>query len=119
MSDDGVPKTMMRFTGDPETINEIAGLIRESGAAESVRVDTEEDTGVGSDFALETVAAAIAILSTLFFDRAIVPSLWQLLRKKRPGTKVVIETPTRTVSIVASTALTEDELRAILAPLLT
>jgi hypothetical protein len=54
--------------------------------------------------------------STLFFDKAIVPTLWNLLRR-RPGSRLSIETPTRTVEIRSSIELTEDEVERLIASL--
>jgi hypothetical protein len=109
-------KTSVRFRGDPELVEEIARLLEASDGAEVLRIETEEDTDAGVDFGLDVVATLVGLVGSLFFNGAIVPSLMQALRKK-PGSKITIETPMRTVSIVSSTQFSEDEVRRLIASL--
>jgi hypothetical protein len=62
---------------------------------------------------LETVATITAIVSALFFDGPIVPQLCAVLRRHR-GTRISIETPTRSVSIEVTGDLSEVSLKKIL-----
>src|SRR5690242_21010938 len=98
-------KTSVRFRGDPELVEDIARLLEANDGAEIVRHETEEDTDTGVDFGLVEIATLVGLVSNLsgfFFQAPIGLSLLQIFRKK-PGSKITIETPTRTVSIVSST----------------
>lgn len=112
---DGRP---IRIQGDPAVVEEVAALVKESEEAEYVRTEQDDSGGIGADFALETVATVIAIASTLFFDGAIVPKLYALLRRHR-GTRISIETPTRSVTIEVTGDLSEESLRKVLSELAT
>ena len=109
----------VRIQGDPAVIGDITELLDESSEAQSVRVDEDSTGGIGADFALETIATITAIVSSLFFQKPIVPSLLAILRKKE-GTKITIESPVRTVTIQSNRALTpaalEDIIGAVLTP---
>jgi hypothetical protein len=110
----------IRIQGDPEVIDEIAQLVQESGAAKLDRIERDESAGIGADFVLETVATIIAIVSGVsgpLFDKPIVPGLWKILRRHR-GTRVTIETPTRTITIESTGDLNEESLRTALDALL-
>jgi len=112
-------QTSVRFRGDPELVEDIARLLEVNEGAEIVRHETEEDTDTGVDFGLLEIATLVGLISNLsnFFSKEpIVPSLLQIFRKK-PGSKITIETPARTVSIVSSTQLSEDEVRKLIATL--
>lgn len=105
-----------RVLGEPAVIEEISELVRESDEAELVRVEQIDSGGIGADFDLNTTASLVTIASFLFFEGGIVPKLWSILRR-HPGTKVTIETPTRTVSIESTEALTPEALGTILGAL--
>jgi predicted nicotinamide N-methyase len=107
-------KTSVQIQGDPPVIEEIAAVISGSDEAELVRTESSDQAGIGADFALETVAVIIAIVSDVFFDKPIVPALFKILRRHK-GTKITIETPTRTVSIESTADLSEESLQRILA----
>jgi hypothetical protein len=106
----------VRIQGEPDVIDEIADLVQSSGEAEFLRVEQDDTGGIGADFALETVATIIAIVSGLFFDKPIVPKLWDILHRHR-GTRVVIETPTQTVTIESTKELTKESLQTALTAL--
>ena len=109
-------KRLVRFRGDPELVVELERLLEASGDAEVVRFQTEEDTDTGVDFGIEVVATLVGLIGTLFFKDPIVPSLIHIFRKK-PGSKITIETPERTVSMTSSTDFSEDEVRKLIAAL--
>jgi hypothetical protein len=106
-------KTTVRFRADPELVEDIARLLEASDGAEILRRKTEEDTDTGVDFGLVEVATLVGLVGSLFFKEPIVPSLLQIFRKK-PGSKITIETPRRTVSIVSSAQFSEDEVRRLI-----
>jgi|GEM_PF-4283534 len=108
----------IRIQGDPSVIEEIAALIEESDDAKYLRTEQDDSGGIGADFVLETIATVIAIASNLFFDGPIVPKLFTVLRR-HPGTRISIETPTRTVSITSTGSLSEESLQNILRELTT
>lgn len=110
----------IRIQGDPEVINEIAQLVQDSQHAELVRIERDDSAGIGADFMLETVATIIAIVSGvsgLLFDKPLVSGLWKILHRQR-GTRVTIETPTRTITIESTSDLTEESLQTALKALL-
>jgi hypothetical protein len=111
-------QTSVRFRGDPELVEEVARLMEASDGAQVLSRKTERDSDTGVDFDLSLVMEVVGFVSALFFSGPIVPSLVKALRKK-PGSKITIETPTRTVSIVSSTELSDDEVRRLIASLAT
>ena len=106
----------IRVQGDPEVIDDVAALMDGAEECDLLRIETDDLGGIGADFALETVATAVGLASALFFDGAIVPSLWRLLRRHK-GTTITIETPTRSVSITSSDDLTPEMLGDLVATL--
>lgn len=106
-------ETPIRIQGDPEVIEEIAALVRSSSHARFVRVEQDDQGGIGADFVLETVATLIAIASGLFFEKPILPNLYKLLNRHK-GTTITIETPTQTVSIESTKDLSLESLKAVL-----
>ena len=109
--------TAVRIQGEPDVVGEISELIQASKDAEFVRLEQDDTGGIGADFALETVATVIAIVSGVFFDKPIVPALWNILHRHK-GTKVTIETPTQTLTIESTGNLTKDSLQIALDALL-
>ena len=107
----------VRIQGDPEVIGEISELIRGSDEAQFIRVEMDDTGGVGADFILETVATVISIVSGVFFDKPIVPKLWEILHRHK-GTKITIETPTQTLTIESTGSLTKESLQTALSVLL-
>ena len=76
----------IRIQGDPEVIDEISQLLRDSEQAELVRIERDDSGGIGADFVLETVATIIAIVSGasgLLFDKPLVPGLWKVLHRHK------------------------------------
>lgn len=106
-------KTSVRFRGDLELVNDIEQLLEESNAAEVLEFQAEEDSGTGAEFGVELIATLVGLVGSLFFDGPIIPSLVQIFRKK-PGSKITIETPRRTIVVTSSTDFSEDELRKII-----
>jgi hypothetical protein len=106
-------QTSVRFRGDPELVEEVARLLETSDGAQILARNTETDDDTGVDFDLSSVIEVVGLVSTLFFSGPIVPSLLRALRRN-PGSKITIETPTRTVSIVSSTELHPDEVRRLI-----
>ncbi|MFF4427121.1 hypothetical protein ACFY04_41355 [Streptomyces sp. NPDC001549] len=110
---DGRP---MRIQGDPDVIEEIAALVRESDVAEYMRTEEDDSGGIGADFNLEAVATLIGIASSLFFEGPIVPKLYGILRR-RPGARISVETPTGSVSIKVTGDFSEESLYRALSEL--
>ena len=105
----------IRIQGGPEVITEISALIEASDQAQLIRVE-QDDSGVGADFILETIAAIVAIVSALFFDKPIVPQLWEILHRHQ-GTKLTFESATQTVTIESTGKLTIEDLTKALSAL--
>jgi hypothetical protein len=103
----------VRIQGEPDVIGEISEVVKASDKAEFVRAEQDDTGGIGADFVLETVATIVIIASGLFFDEPIVPKLWGILRRHR-GTKIMIETPTQTVTIESTGELTKESLQTAL-----
>jgi hypothetical protein len=106
----------VRIQGEPDVIGEISGLVQASDQAEFLRVEQDDTGGIGADFALETVATIIAIVSGLFFDKPIIPKFWEILHRHR-GTRVTIETPAQTLTIESTSELSKESLQAALSAL--
>lgn len=104
---------LIRIQGDPAVIDDIAAVVQASDDAEYLRTEVDDSGGIGANFELETVATAIAIASALFFEGPIVPKLYALLRRHR-GTRISIETPTRSISVEVTGDLSEASLRQAL-----
>jgi hypothetical protein len=103
----------VRIQGEPDVIGEISELVQASEQAEFLRVEQDDTGGIGADFALETVATIIAIVSGLFFDNTLIPKLWDVLHRHR-GTRILIETPTQSISIESTGELTTEKLKTVL-----
>jgi hypothetical protein len=108
--------TSLRIQGEPPVIQEIAALVQDSEAAEVLRIETDDEGGIGADFDLETVSTIIGIASNLFFAGPMIPALLGIFRRHK-GTKVTIETPTRSVSIESNKELSLDQLQEMLGAL--
>jgi hypothetical protein len=106
-------KTSVRFRGDLEVVNDIEQLLEESSAAEVVEFQAEEDSGIGVEFDVELVASLVGLISNLFFDGPIIHSLVHIFRKK-PGSRISIETPRRTIIVTSSADFSENELHKII-----
>ncbi|HET9168109.1 MAG TPA: hypothetical protein VFN97_01700 [Actinospica sp.] len=106
----------IRIVGASDVITEIESLIRESDGSgvKYVRTDEVEADEMGADFILETIAAVVAIVDALFFDGAIVPRLFGILRRHH-GTRIRVDTPTGKVTIEVTKDLSEEQLRDLLA----
>lgn len=103
----------IRIQGPPLVIAEVAALVQAADDAEYLRTELDDSGGIGADFGLETVATVIAIASALFFDGPVVPKLYSVLRRHR-GSRISIETPTRSVSIEIAGDFSQDSLRKVL-----
>jgi hypothetical protein len=106
-------KTSVRFRGDLEVVNDIEQLLEESSAAEVVEFQAEEDSGIGVEFDVGLIASLVGLISNLFFDGPIIHSLVHIFRKK-PGSRISIETPRRTIIVTSSADFSENELREII-----
>ena len=106
-------KTTVRIQGEPDVIEALAGLVKGSDEAELIRVEQDDTGGIGADFDLATIATVVAAVSKVFFT-AVLPALLKVLRR-HPGSKITIETPTRTVTVVATGDLSAKSLKRILA----
>jgi hypothetical protein len=105
-------ETSVRFRGDLELISEIEQLLDDSGEAEVIEFQAEEDSGTGTEFGIEIIATVVGLVSDLFFDGPIVPALVQVFRKK-PGSKITIETPRGSIVVTTSGDFTKEQLRKI------
>lgn len=108
-------RTAVRLQGDPSLMEEVEVLLSESGEVEMVSSGSGQG-GEGLDFDIATLVTVVGLVSSLFFDGAIVPSLWRALRRHK-GSSIVIETPLRTVKITSTEELTEEQVRQLLATL--
>lgn len=102
--------------GRPGVGEELAALLTASDDAEDIRLGEADSGSIGADFQLETVATLTAVVAALFFDGPIVPKLYSLLRR-HPGTRVTIETPTRSATLEVHGKLSEESLSRVLAQL--
>ena len=103
----------IRIQGDPDLIDEVAALVKASDDAEYLRTEQDDSGGIGADFDLVTVATVIATVSSLFFNGPIVPKLYAVLCRHR-GTRIIFETPTRSVLVEVNGDLSEESLRKVL-----
>lgn len=110
-------RTAVRLQGDPALMEEVEALLSDSDEIEVTSSDSGQG-GEGLDFDIATLATIVGLVSSLFFDSAIVPSLWKALRRHK-GSSIVIETPLRTVKITSTEELTEEEVRQLLMTLMT
>jgi hypothetical protein len=102
----------IRIQGEREVINEISALIEASDQAELIEVE-QDDSGIGADFILDIIVAIVTIVSAVFFDKPIVPQLWEILHRHQ-GTKLTFESPTQTITIESTATLkVEDLIKAL------
>jgi hypothetical protein len=109
-------RSPVRISGEPAIIEELTGVLRKQSEFDVVDVKIVENDEVSLDFNIELVATVVGLASSLFFDRAIVPTLWSVLRKRR-DTTITIESPTATVTIKATAGLTEAQIEKVIAGL--
>jgi hypothetical protein len=107
-------ETIIRFIADAEDIDLLAGAMAASEGAEVLRIEDVDDAGTGADFALESAVALVGLVQTLFVSGPIVPALRNLFRAK-PESRIVIETPSRSLTITSSDALTDAQIKSLLA----
>jgi hypothetical protein len=105
-------KVSLRLRGDLEVLYDIEQLLEENDHSEVLAFDTEQDSA-GADFDVTLIATLVGLVSDLFFDGPIIPALTKIFRKK-PGTKISIETPQRSIVIESSPGITEEEVRKIM-----
>jgi hypothetical protein len=102
----------VKIRSDRETADAVVDAWQSTAEVEILERRVDDDVQ-GADFALETVATVVALVSAVFVDGPIVPAIVAKLKGTKRK-KITIETPLRSVEITSSENLSEEEVRGIL-----